>query len=191
MDGFGAMRKIEWVFGYGSLIWDPGFSPVETARAWVADYGRSFCLRSIQHRGTAARPGLVLGLDAQPGHECGGLALRIADADHDEVLAYLRARELVTDAYREAILPLRLEDGRRVEALAYVMRRDHAQYAGGLDLAEQARIIAQAQGGRGRNADYLFNTAAHLAQIGLADTTMDHLTAEVRKLLECDRNPTA
>ncbi|WP_347138709.1 gamma-glutamylcyclotransferase [Paracoccus sp. SSK6] len=185
------MRRIEWVFGYGSLIWDPGFSPVETARAWVSGYARSFCLRSIQHRGTAALPGLVLGLDEQPGGECGGLALRIADRDHDEVLAYLRARELVTDAYREAILPLRLEDGRRVEALAYVMRRDHVQYAGGLDLAEQAQIIARAQGGRGPNADYLFNTAAHLAQIGLADATMDQLTAQVRKLLESDRNPAA
>jgi len=189
MDGFGTMRKIEWVFGYGSLIWDPGFSPVESARAWVTGYARSFCLRSIQHRGTAALPGLVLGLDAQPGGECSGLALRIAEADHDEVLAYLRARELVTDAYQEAILPLRLEDGRRIEALAYVMRRDHVQYAGGLDLAEQARIIARAQGGRGPNADYLFNTAAHLAQIGLADATMDHLTDEVRKLLESDGNP--
>lgn len=178
------MRRIDWVFGYGSLIWDPGFAPVETARAWVSGYARSFCLRSIQHRGTAALPGLVLGLDETPNAECSGLALRIADAHHDEVLAYLRARELVTEAYREAILPLRLEDGRRVEALAYVMRRDHVQYAGGLDLAEQARIIARAQGARGPNADYLFNTAAHLTQIGLADTVMDDLTAEVRKLLE-------
>ncbi|WP_374300530.1 gamma-glutamylcyclotransferase [Paracoccus sp. (in: a-proteobacteria)] len=182
------MRKIEWVFGYGSLIWDPGFVPVERARAWVTGYARSFCLRSIQHRGTSERPGLVLGLDQQPDGECGGLALGIADSDHDEVLAYLRARELVTDAYRETILPLRLEDGRRVEALAYVMRRDHWQYAGGLDLSEQARIIARAQGGRGPNAEYLFNTAAHLAQIGLADAVMDHLTDEVRKLLESDRN---
>ncbi|MCZ0962592.1 gamma-glutamylcyclotransferase [Paracoccus benzoatiresistens] len=185
------MRKIEWVFGYGSLIWDPGFSPVETARAWVSGYARSFCLRSIQHRGTATLPGLVLGLDEQSGGECSGLALRIANRDHDEVLAYLRARELVTDAYKESILPLRLEDGRRVEALAYVMRRDHVQYAGGLELAEQARIIAQAQGRRGPNADYLFNTAAHLSQIGLADAVLDQLTAEVRKLLESDTNPPA
>lgn len=178
------MRRIDWIFGYGSLIWDPGFAPVESSRAWVTGYARSFCLRSVQHRGTPARPGLVLGLDENAGSECSGLALRVADGDHDEVLAYLRARELVTDAYQEAILPLRLEDGRQVEALAYVMRRDHVQYAGGLDLAEQARIIAGAQGGRGPNADYLFNTAAHLTRIGLADNVLDHLTAKVRKLLE-------
>ncbi|GGF59955.1 gamma-glutamylcyclotransferase [Paracoccus acridae] len=188
MDGFERMRKIDWVFGYGSLIWDPGFAPAEAVRAWTTGYARSFCLRSIQHRGTRTRPGLVLGLDEQPDAECGGLALRIADHDHDEVLAYLRARELVTDAYQEAILPLRLEDGRRVEGLAYVMRRDHVQYAGGLSLAEQARIIAHAHGGRGPNAEYLFNTAAHLTQIGLGDATLDHLTGEVRKLLERDGN---
>lgn len=184
------MRKVDWVFGYGSLIWDPGFAPAETARAWATGYARSFCLRSIQHRGTAMHPGLVLGLDEQPDAECSGLALRIADADHDEVLAYLRVRELVTDAYQEAILPLRLEDGRRVEALAYVMRRDHVQYAGGLPLTEQARIIAGAQGGRGPNAEYLFNTAAHLAQIGLGDATLDDLSAKVRKLLDMGGNQT-
>ena len=138
------MRKVDWVFGYGSLIWDPGFAPAESVRAWAAGFARSFCLRSIEHRGTRTRPGLVLGLDEQSDAECGGLALRIADSDHDEVLAYLRARELVTDAYQEAILPLRLE--------------------------------------------YVFNTAAHLAQIGLGDAVMDHLARQVRKLLETDRN---
>lgn len=183
------MRRIDWVFGYGSLIWDPGFTPVEARRAWVSGYARSFCMRSTRYRGTEAVPGLVLALDEQPGAECGGLALRVAPADHDEVIAYLRARELVTEAYREAILPLRLEDGRHVEALTYVMRRDHDQYAGGLDLAQQAQIIARAQGRRGANAEYLFNTAAHLADIGLADAELDRLTDQVRRLLGGGKEP--
>lgn len=178
------MNRIEWVFGYGSLIWDPGFAPVEIRRARLNGYSRSFCLRSIQHRGTAALPGLVLGLDEDPAAECWGVALRVAEADHDEVLAYLRARELVTDAYREAVLPLALEGGGQVDGLAYVMRRDHWQYAGGLALAQQARMIAAAVGGRGKNADYLFNTADHLAQIGLPDTQLERLARMVRKLLE-------
>lgn len=178
------MHKIDWIFGYGSLIWNPGFRPVEIIRASLDGYRRSFCLRSIQHRGTSARPGLVLGLDHDPDASCTGLAMRIAAADHDEVLAYLRARELVTDAYREAVLPLTLEDGRRVEALTYVMRRDHWQYAGNLPPEEQALAIAAAVGARGPNADYLFNTAEHLARIGLADPQLDHLADRVRKLLE-------
>lgn len=178
------MRKIDWVFGYGSLIWDPGFAPVERVRAWLTGYSRTFCLRSTHYRGTTTRPGLVLGLDEQTDAACSGLALRVAEPDHDEVLAYLRARELVTDAYRETIVQVRLEDGRQIEALTYVMRRDHDQYAGMLDLAEQARIIAAASGGRGPNADYLFNTARHLSEIGLPDADLDHLAEEVRKLLQ-------
>lgn len=183
------MRRIDWIFGYGSLIWDPGFAPAETRRAWVSGYARSFCMRSTQYRGTEAAPGLVLALDEHPGAECGGLALRVAPADHDEVIACLRARELVTEAYREAILPVRLDDGRQIEALTYVMRRDHPQYAGGLDLAQQARIIARAQGRRGPNADYLFNTAAHLAEIGLADADLNRLTEQVRRLLGGGHKP--
>lgn len=174
----------EWVFGYGSLIWDPGFQPRQALRARLSGFARSFCLRSIQHRGTAERPGLVLGLDPDPTASCRGLAMQIDQAERDEVIARLRARELVTEAYREAVLPVMLEDGRRVEALTYVMRRDHAQYAGGLALEEQARVIAAAVGGRGPNADYLFNTARHLTQIGMTDPLLEDLAAEVRKLLE-------
>ncbi|MFN3273101.1 MAG: gamma-glutamylcyclotransferase [Paracoccus sp. (in: a-proteobacteria)] len=178
------MHQIDWIFGYGSLIWDPGFTPRESLRAHLPGYARSFCLRSIQYRGTQARPGLVLGLDEDADAACRGLAMRIAPGDHDEVLACLRARELVTDAYREAIVAVVLEDGRRVEALTYVMRRDHWQYAGGLPLPEQAQMIADAVGGRGPNADYLFNTAQHLAQIGMADPLLEELAASVRNLLE-------
>ncbi|MGR3197486.1 MAG: gamma-glutamylcyclotransferase [Paracoccus sp. (in: a-proteobacteria)] len=178
------MDRIDWVFGYGSLIWNPGFTPVETVAARLGGFARSFCLRSIQHRGTEALPGLVLGLDPQEGATCRGLALRIAPEDHDAVLDELRRRELVTDAYHEAILPLDLEDGRQVRALAYVMRRDHWQYAGDLPHDEQARIIAIAQGGRGPNSEYLFNTASHLASIGMADDHLEALSAKVRALQE-------
>lgn len=181
------MQQVEWIFGYGSLIWNPGFSPAETVPARLGGYARSFCLRSIQHRGTEALPGLVLGLDPQDGASCHGLALRIAPQDHDVVLAELRARELVTDAYREAILPLDLDDGRQVQALAYVMRRDHWQYAGDLPHDEQARIIASAHGGRGPNAEYLFNTTAHLTRLGLPDVTLESLSRAVRNLLDDQR----
>ncbi|WP_410217521.1 gamma-glutamylcyclotransferase [Paracoccus sp. (in: a-proteobacteria)] len=177
------MNKIEWVFGYGSLIWDPGFTPTETAPAHLTGYARRFCLRSIQHRGTRAVPGLVLGLDAQQGASCRGLALRIPEQHHDAVLADLRARELVTDAYRETVLPLALKDGREVMGLAYVMRPDHWQYVNGLSDDEQARIIATAHGGRGPNADYLFNTVSHLAQIGMPDDGLEALSRAVRALL--------
>lgn len=178
------MDKVVWVFGYGSLMWDPGFHPEEQVRARLSGYSRSFCLRSTQYRGTEDAPGLVLGLDEDPAAECTGLALRIAPQDHDEVIEYLRLRELSTDAYRETVVILTLEDGRQVAALTYVMRHDHWQYAGDLSDAERAGIIARAAGGRGPNSDYLFNTARHLAQIGLPDTAMDRLSDDVRHLLQ-------
>lgn len=180
----GAPETADWVFAYGSLMWDPGFDPAEIALARLEGYARSFCLRSVEHRGTRDVPGLVLGLDADARAHCRGLALRMPDADRDWIIAYLRGRELVTDAYAETTVPLTLADGRVVHAVTYVMRRDHWQYAGGLPAPEQAAIIAAAHGGRGPNADYLFNTARHLAQIGLHDRAMEELSDAVRRILD-------
>lgn len=182
------MGKVNWVFGYGSLMWDPGFAVAESVRAQLTGYARSFCLRSTRYRGTETNPGLVLGLDRNPDARCSGLALRIPEGDHAEVMDYLREREMDTGAYREAIVPLELEDGRQIEAIAYVMRRDHWQYAGGLCLHEQARIISCAQGKRGPNAEYLFNTARHLSEIGLPDETMNKLASNVQEILMGEGN---
>ncbi len=177
------MHKIDWIFGYGSLMWDPGFHPAETVKARLPGYARRFCLLSTSYRGTAEAPGLVLGLDRDDGAECCGLAMRIAPNNQAEVLAYLHAREMSDEAYAETILPLTLEDGRQISALTYVIQQDHWQYAGDVPDEEQARIIARASGARGPNADYLFNTTQHLAQIGLADPALERLSGRVRDLL--------
>jgi cation transport protein ChaC len=110
------------------------------------------------------------------------LAFGVGADDAGGVLAYLRERELISSAYVERQVELALSDGRRVSALAYVMDCDHPQYCGGLPLEEQARIIAAAEGGRGLNRDYLWNTAAHLAELGLADPDLDWLARRVRDL---------
>lgn len=172
-----------WVFGYGSLMWNPGFQPAERHIARLSGYHRAFCLASIEHRGTRDLPGLVLALDARAGAACAGVAYRMPDADRAAILAYLRARELVTSAYLERVLPIRLEDGRDVMAIAYVIDPDHWQYRGALAAGEQAAMIARAHGKSGANSDYLFNTAAHLAALGLPDAEMDHLCSLVRGIL--------
>ncbi len=171
-----------WVFGYGSLIWQPGFAHSRACRARLAGYERSFCMRSIHHRGTPEAPGLVLALDQGTGG-CDGLAFEIPQAIAAESLEYLRARELISAAYLETRCEVTLEDGTQVGAVTYVIDRDHDQYCGGLPLEEQARIIAHAVGGRGPNAAYLFNTASHLAELGLRDSQLDWLAARVRELL--------
>lgn len=175
------MQTPLWVFGYGSLIWDPGFPVAESRVGRVAGWHRSFCMRSIHHRGTVEAPGLVLALDAAPGASCTGLALRVRPGVEDETLAALRARELVSSAYLERHLTVRTDAG-PVAALAYVIDPGHAQYCGGLPLEEQARIIASAAGGRGANRDYLLATVEHLSALGIADPDLDWLADAVRRL---------
>lgn len=170
-----------WVFGYGSLLWNPGFEVAEQFHARLTGYARSFCMRSIHHRGTVQDPGLVLALDAHPGGHCDGLALRAAPGTEDQVLTYLRERELVSSAYLERRLNIDLSDGRRTEALVYVIDPDHDQYCT-LSLEEQAQIIARAVGGRGPNTEYLYNTASHLEDLGVPDPDLHWLSTRVRDL---------
>lgn len=171
-----------WVFGYGSLVWNPGFEAQDRVIASLPGYHRSFCMRSIHHRGTDENPGLVLALDEAPGAVCHGVALSVPPEKAPEVLEYLRERELISSAYLEKVLEIDLADGRRVEAVTYVIDADHVQYCGGLDLEEQADIIARAVGGRGPNNEYLFNTADHLDQLGIMDRDLDWLVRRVRHL---------
>lgn len=171
-----------WVFGYGSLIWDPGFAVADRQLARLSGWHRSFCMRSIHHRGSVTAPGLVLALDQAPAAMCSGVAFRVAPGAEAETLAALRDRELISSAYLERVLPVTLPTGTEVPALVYVIDPHHAQYCGGLTLEEQAQIIATASGGRGPNRDYLFATAAHLGELGIADPDLDWLAARVRAL---------
>lgn len=174
------MQEPLWVFGYGSLIWDPGFPVAEHRIARLTGWHRSFCMRSIHHRGTVENPGLVLALDRAEGATCTGVAFRVEPGHEAATLFALRERELVSSAYIETRLPVSSEAG-LLEALAYVIDPGHAQYCH-LDREEQARIIAGATGGRGRNCDYLWSTAAHLAQLGIRDPDLDWLAERVRAL---------
>lgn len=171
-----------WIFGYGSLVWEPGFQWEERVLARLPGWHRSFCMRSIHHRGTTERPGLVLALDAAEGAACQGVAFAVAAERAAPVLDALRERELISSAYLERMLPVSLADGRRVEAVTYVVDPDHVQYCGGIPLEDQARIILGATGGRGPNRDYLWNTAAHLNDLGIADPDLDWLAERVRAL---------
>ena len=171
-----------WVFGYGSLIWDPGFPVEERVLATLHGYNRSFCMSSIHHRGTVEDPGLVLALDPTDGAICEGLALRVRRGTEDETLRTLRERELVSSAYNEAVCGVKSKDGRELPAITYIVNTDHEQYVGGMSLEEQARIIATAQGGRGPNSEYLWNTSEHLIELGIDDPDLSWLSRRVRAL---------
>lgn len=170
-----------WVFGYGSLIWNPGFAFAEARPARLPGFRRAFCMWSVRYRGTPEAPGLVLALDAADGAECRGLAYRAEPGREQEVREYLTFREMGTDSYHETWQMLELDDGSTVRALAYVADPHHAQYA---DLAplRQAEIIAQASGPAGPNRDYLHQTAAHLRELGLHDPALEALDRMVREM---------
>ena len=168
-----------WVFGYGSLMWRPGFEHVEKSRARLHGYRRSLCIVSRVHRGTPERTGLVLGLDR--GGSCVGVAFRVEGHQRDDVTAYLRERELVTNAYKEKILPARLGDGRPVNVLTYVVDRTHPQYSGALDTHEAANRVKGAVGQSGTNEDYVANTVEHLQQLGIRDHWLEGVARLIRE----------
>ena len=163
--------EAHWVFGYGSLMWRPGFVFEEEQPARLHGAHRSLCIYSHVHRGTPERPGLVLGLDR--GGSCRGIAFRVAPRRWNETLAYLRAREQVTAVYVEAMRPVTLiGSGRVVRALCYVVDRRHPQYAGALSPEAQFERVRQGRGRSGDNADYVLATVEHLAELGVDDPAL-------------------
>ena len=171
------MSGERWVFGYGSLMWRPGFPFEERAPATLAGRRRAFCIYSVHHRGTYERPGLVLGL--APGGSVRGMAYRVADAEWPATYAYLVEREQPTETYVEAFRPVILADGRRVECLVFLSDVHHPQWAGVLSLERQAELIAGASGLSGRNVDYLRDLVEHLREERLCSRDMARLLALV------------
>ena len=170
------MAEEFWVFGYGSLMWNPGFDHAERASAELDGYQRSFCLASVRYRGTREYPGLVLALEPTEGACCRGVAFRVSSRNAAEALAYLRERELGTESYFEKRLPLRLlESGETVQAVCYVMDTDHEQYRGHLCVEERATIIAKAIGPAGTNREYLSKTVENLEDLDVEEPTIRKL----------------
>jgi cation transport protein ChaC len=169
-----------WVFGYGSLMWRPGFDFLERAEARLIGAHRALCVYSFVHRGTPERPGLVLGLDH--GGTCRGIAYRVAAAKRGETVAYLRAREQVTMVYREGTRRIWLsgDPERPVPALCYLVDRSHPQYAGRLSLDAQLHHVRQGHGKSGANRDYVIATVAAMEALGVRESQL-HLLAEQLK----------
>jgi len=171
-----------WVFGYGSLMWHPGFPHVEVRVATLHGYHRRFCIYSHRYRGTPERPGLVLGLDR--GGSCRGLAFRVPAAEGDEVLDYLHEREIITGVYTPLWLDAETEQG-HVSAASFVVDRSHVQYTGRLSIEETAELIVQGHGDRGPCGEYLSNTVRHLEGLGVGAGDLKRLLRLVeRRCLE-------
>jgi cation transport protein ChaC len=168
--------KRHWVFGYGSLMWNPGFPFLSRQHAVVEGWHRGLCLYSQHYRGTAEKPGLVLALDA--GGRCEGVAFEVDAAAWDPVVAYLREREQISYVYVEQLVAARLQaSGEIVEALTYVADTNHTQYAGKLSLEETLKYVRQGEGRAGRCSDYVQNTIAHLRELRVHDEALEQVAA--------------
>ncbi|MBN9315152.1 MAG: gamma-glutamylcyclotransferase [Devosia sp.] len=167
-----AQISTHWVFGYGSLIWRPGFEFVRQEPALLRGVHRRLCVYSQRHRGTAAQPGLVFGL--MPGGSCRGMAFEVAPERWGEVHAYLHEREMDNGVYREAVRPLRV-GGAAVGALVFLADTRHLQYAGKLAIAEQVRLVLAGVGESGPNHEYVLETARKLGELGIRDRHLDEV----------------
>ena len=168
-----------WFFAYGSLMWDPGFQPAEVRPALLCGWHRNFCVTSAMYRGTPYQPGLSLGLDR--GGSCRGLALKIAAADRDRILAYLADREMLEEIYSCRGVRL-MTEACAVDAYTLVVNRDHALYVPPMALSAMAVRIARAAGSRGANRDYLDQTVRHLDSLGISDGLLHRLLDRVDKI---------
>jgi glutathione-specific gamma-glutamylcyclotransferase len=169
-----------WVFGYGSLMWSPGFRYRTKAPGFVFGYHRSLCIYSHRHRGTPERPGLVMGL--RRGGSCWGIALRVPAASAPSVLARLWRREMRNRVYQPRLVRVRVGGGREVRAVAFVADPGHPQYARDLNLEQTARLVAQGTGQRGHNLEYLHRTLAHMHAIGVRDPHLERVLTAARAM---------
>ncbi len=156
-----------WVFGYGSLMWSPGFRYREKATALVRGYHRALCILSSRYRGTPEKPGLVMGLCR--GGSCWGMVFRIPAARVRRLLSALWRREMLNKVYKPTMIPVTMSPGRRIRALAFVADTSHRQFVRELDLHGRARLVAQGIGQRGPCVDYIRNTLEHMLALGVSD----------------------
>lgn len=168
-----------WIFGYGSLMWNPGFVHEEAVGGKIHGFHRCLCVRSTIYRGTPEHPGLVLGLDE--GGACTGRAFRVTSENVNATMAYLDEREQVTKVYCPHFVRVELQDGREVTAYTYVVRREHEQYVE-LSVDEQARLVAQGVGDRGTAMDYLASTIEHINALGIKDTDLHRVLMKAQAL---------
>lgn len=168
-----------WVYGYGSLMWNPAIRYRERAHARLFGWHRSFCLWTPVGRGTPDNPGLVLALDR--GGSCHGMAYRIAAADRDTELDLLWQREMVSDGYTPRWVRVHCRAG-TVPAITWVINRSGQRYAGKLPIEVIARHLATARGRLGSGRDYLENTIAHLDELGIRERRLHRICQAVRSI---------
>lgn len=166
------------IFGYGSLLWNPGFAYEQKTPARLIGHRRAFCRLSVRHRGTPEHPGMVVGL--APGGHCDGLVFEVSPANRDQALEYLDAREGA--GYRRELVTVEYpaDPGRPTEqAFTYLPEESHPTYAPDLSWEETVRLIRDGQGQSGRARDYLAELVRELERLSIAEPEFRRMLAEI------------
>ena len=166
------------IFAYGSLMWRPDFEYESSVSAIITGYHRRLSIISHHYRGTVERPGLVLGLD--DGGSCVGVVYKVSPANWPEVLAYIRKRELVSEAYREVVKSVQLVgQSDSVDAVTYVVNHQHAQFFALQPIEKTLAMVMQGHGLAGSCVDYILNTVAHLRGLGIHEAELEDIIAHL------------
>jgi glutathione-specific gamma-glutamylcyclotransferase len=166
------------IFAYGSLMWRPDFEFEKSHHATIIGYHRRLSILSHHYRGTFEKPGLVLGLD--DGGSCEGVVYDVSLAKWSEVLAYIRKRELVSEAYREVVKTVHLVDRLySVEAVTYVVNHQHGQFFAPQPIEKTLAMVKQGHGLAGSCVEYVLNTVNHLRGLGIHEAELETLVTHL------------
>ena len=175
-----------WVFGYGSLMWNPAFHVAQTARARIYGYHRAFCLSLTFGRGSPEKPGLMLGLES--GGSCVGMAHKIAPKNVSSELEILWMREMLGGTYIPKWLNAELPNGKKQRVLTFIANKSHLRYIGTQPFKKSAKRIATSEGYLGDNRTYLYNTIEGMDELGIGDGSLHRLEHEVRRIAKEPRS---
>jgi glutathione-specific gamma-glutamylcyclotransferase len=167
-----------WVFGYGSLMWAPGFEYLEQTEAVLEGYHRDLCILSYVFRGTPEVPGLVMGLNK--GGRCRGRAFRVASDLVEETLSYLHEREMINNVYEPSWVDLSLQSNKTVKAYTFIAIPEHKQHVGSLSIDEISQLVLQGQGKNGSSLEYLESCLFHLRQLDIVDARLEAIFVKVQ-----------
>lgn len=173
-----------WVFGYGSLMWDPGVRFEEVQRAHLPGHARRFILKDIYGgRGTVEAPGLMAALDEGPG--CEGLAFRISRDNIDEETEALWRRERIGPAYTPAFVEAIVGDD-CITALTFVADHEADLIDASLTRGQQIEYCATGTGFMGSSLDYLRNIVSQFAALDIEDHEVTELLREAEAYVTRD-----